>query len=219
MLELSNDSPHLFSLYFPHLKQVLSTAKSDNICFCKDAEFWHRIVSILRIQSEESIVLFDENQRAEVEILAPTYEKRRTVVFRVIEVIPIKLLQPSLVLACGLLKGSGFESVVYNATQMGVTQIVPLITKKVQREWHHKREHDRLKRVMIAAAEQSKQYALPELMFPQDLKTFTQTINQQQYQGYCKVLFETGGNPFFSLLSKLHTDRCRALLLLVLKEG
>ncbi len=57
-----------------------------------------------------------------------------------------------------LIAKEAFEDIVYNFTAMGVASIQPLVTEKVKRSWGGDRERARLDRIMIAAAEQSKQF-------------------------------------------------------------
>ena len=157
---------HLFALYFPQLSQVLSSLDEQGMCSFKDADTWHRLVKIVRLKPNEPFVLFNEQQHAEMVLHEQTFAKKRMVVANVNCVTPAVCLKPTITLACGLLKRAAFESMVYTATQMGVTEIVPLLTQRVHRSWEGERERKRLKDVMVAAAKQSKYYAFPTIGEP-----------------------------------------------------
>jgi RsmE family RNA methyltransferase len=64
-----------------------------------------------------------------------------------------------------LLKREALEQAIYSAVELGVNKVQLLITEKVQRNWQVK-ELERLKHIMIAAAEQSKCFAIPQLLEP-----------------------------------------------------
>jgi len=68
------------------------------------------------------------------------------------------------------------EQVVETLTVLGINEIQLYVSAKISRKWGGEKELERLKRVMIAAAEQSKQFALPKLKKPFPL---TQLMNNE----------------------------------------
>jgi 16S rRNA (uracil1498-N3)-methyltransferase len=76
-------------------------------------------------------------------------------------------------LACAVPKNTHFEDIVDKCTQLGVSEIIPLITERtlVKKEALDKKR-DRLERIVISAAKQSGVLFLPELKEAQDFHSF-----------------------------------------------
>lgn len=101
-----------------------------------------------------------------------------------LELIPVQTELPfSVRLIAALPKGNGFDEVVRGCTELGVTQIVPLISERtLLQPSPHKLE--RWRRIISEAAEQSQRQVIPELASP---LTFKQAIAASSPQRYCCV--------------------------------
>jgi 16S rRNA (uracil1498-N3)-methyltransferase len=70
----------------------------------------------------------------------------------------------NITLACAVPKYAHFDEVVDKGTQLGVCEIIPLITERtLLKQDAVDKKHERFKRVMVAAAKQSGVLFLPEL--------------------------------------------------------
>jgi 16S rRNA (uracil1498-N3)-methyltransferase len=76
-----------------------------------------------------------------------------------------------------------FELVLQKATELGVSEIVPLITKRTERQ--HLGKWDRMKTIIAEATEQSNRTHVPELGQPVE---FEKAINQS----HCYIAYESG---------------------------
>ncbi len=79
-----------------------------------------------------------------------------------------------------------FELVLQKATELGVSEIVPLITKRTERPTLGK--WDRMRTIMVEATEQSNRTRVPELSQPVD---FEKAVDQP----HCYIAYESGKEP------------------------
>jgi len=105
------------------------------------------------------------------------------------------LLKPAIIVELGLLKHDHLEKAVKVLTALGVGRIRLFISKKIQRKWGGKREHERLQRLMISSAEQSKQFALPVLLPPVQFDQICKTEGDS-----IKIFCEPTGKSLIQLI-------------------
>ena len=125
----------------------------------------------LRITVGEALWLNNgQGVRYRVEI---TDVSKRAVAGRILETIPEPLRQtPRLILGQSLLKGEKMDWVIQKATELGVSEIVPLQTRysivqlKADRVDH---QLVRWQRIALEAAQQSEQWRIPTVATPQSL--------------------------------------------------
>jgi len=125
----------------------------------------------LRITVGEALWLNNgQGVRYRVEI---TDVSKRAVVGRILETIQEPLRQtPRLILGQSLLKGEKMDWVIQKATELGVSEIVPLQTRhsivqlKADRVDH---QLVRWQRIALEAAQQSEQWRIPTVATPQSL--------------------------------------------------
>jgi 16S rRNA (uracil1498-N3)-methyltransferase len=88
-------------------------------------------------------------------------------------------------IAISLLKNSSrFEWFLEKATEIGVSEIIPLICQRTEKQ---KFRYDRLKQICISAMLQSQQVWLPELNEPKQFSNLTiqPSIHQQKFIAHC----------------------------------
>jgi 16S rRNA (uracil1498-N3)-methyltransferase len=131
-----------------------------------DSESLRRLTSIVRLREGESVQLFnrEESIRGVVTVIT-----KKQIELEVDERIQLQPLEPSLTILLPTLKKDDLQEALSRLCALGVTTIQLVETEKVQHSWQFERERDRFERVMIAAAEQSKQLVLPELLAPLSL--------------------------------------------------
>ena len=111
-------------------------------------------------------------------------------------------------LAVALLKGEKFDLVVQKATELGVTQITPLMTRHA--DIHLRDESDatkrvtRWRRIALEAAKQSGRAFVPEISVPVDVNALFVETNDNDL----RLMFsERGGDGQSGECGDLH-DRC-----------
>ncbi|MEK7850043.1 MAG: RsmE family RNA methyltransferase, partial [Candidatus Omnitrophota bacterium] len=86
-----------------------------------------------------------------------------------------------LTLACAIPKNARFEDIVDKATQLGVSEIIPLLTERTLIErCAFDKKHERFKRIIIAAASQSGALFLPELREAIPFETLISRLGQYE---------------------------------------
>lgn len=188
---MSLDS-HCFAL---HVTSLNLTKLADSVCKIDkslDAQLIHRIYSILRLKENERVILFNETHYALV-LLKKISPRELILYFE--EIQPHVSLDPSVTWWLPLLKKEAFEQALYTLTEMGAQSIIPIRTQKSSHKWGTSKEYDRARAIMIAAAEQSKQFLIPKLEPVQELL-------QCKADSEVKVFFDASGKPFIQSLKE-----------------
>ena len=140
-----------------------------------DGMEFHHLRHVLRLQVGDGILLCDEHgteYQGTITTLSPTNAE--------VNITHKTPATPrfSLTLAQGLLKGQKMDLVIEKTTELGVTRIVPLITKFTVarlREGHHQDRLQRWHRIAQSAAKQSGS-PVPHLAPPQSLADFLHSV-------------------------------------------
>jgi 16S rRNA (uracil1498-N3)-methyltransferase len=203
---------HTFALFYSSLPLANSWSAGCNITII-DQQLWHRITSVLRLSSGEHVVLFDAKQHLEIELNPETFKKKNIIHATVITINPNTPLTPTVILMLALLKKEAFETVAYLAAQIGATHLQPLITTKIQREWGKEKELARLTNIMIAAAEQSKNFVLPIIYEPVPLTQLDENSST------LTIFFEDTGTPLISIIKTITETKPQTIRLVFGPEG
>ncbi|HSE33935.1 MAG TPA: 16S rRNA (uracil(1498)-N(3))-methyltransferase [Pyrinomonadaceae bacterium] len=123
-----------------------------------------------------------------------------------------------LTLALALLKGDKFDLVVQKATELGVNELIPVMTKFADIRLHDPSDASkrvaRWQRIALEAAKQSGRAALPVINAP---LPFDELVRREAADGALRVMFaERGGQSMADLPETLST---RAASVLVGSEG
>jgi len=152
---------HEFALYYADLSELLALDKT--VLIIREKLFVHRVSRVLRLKVHDSFILFDDQQNILGKIESINKSELVIAVKAIQKNQPIK---PDITVILGLLKRDALERSVESLTVVGVNTIKLFISEKIQRVWGGEKEYDRLQRLMIASAEQSKQFILPKLEEP-----------------------------------------------------
>lgn len=197
---------HEFALYVPIFSNL--ELKSGSTINFTEQEFIHRVSRVLRLDAGDRLVLFDAKRHLYVLIKKIS---KNMISVDIENVAHNATLKPDITLLLPLLKREALEQAVYSAVELGVNQIQLIITEKVQRHWQG-RELERLQHIMIAAAEQSKYFSLPELHAPISLL-------ELQLSG-CAIFFDPEGEPLAdTLMKKLWPEKMVSCTVIVGPEG
>lgn len=148
---------HIFALYKKNLSELV---EQDKVNFrVKDAELWNRITKVLRIKPSEKFILFDKKIHCLIQA-TQEIEKNRLVCGIIEEIQTNRPILPQITFYLPILKKEAFEYSLYVAAATGVTEIVPVITKKSS---PIKTSSSRCEKIIIAACEQSKNFFMPKI--------------------------------------------------------
>lgn len=106
-----------------------------------------------------------------------------------------------IILLQGLLKGDKMDLVIQKATELGVAQIIPVITERSQ--LRETRKLQRWQKLAGEAARQCGRNRIPLIHVPDDFETVSAA--QQHLKGL--ICWEKAGPPFSAALDKLRGER------------
>lgn len=155
-----HDTSHQFAFYSDLLHVILAERHRD-IVEIADIELVHRMLTVLRLQRSDRIILFNSSHHVIATIVQA--DVRKSITIQIHEIIENKKLQPQIQWLLPLLKKEAFEEALYSLTELGAQVIQPMLTQKSIRLFGE-RETSRCQKIMRAAAEQSKQFVIPELL-------------------------------------------------------
>ena len=172
---------------------------------------------VLRLKTGDEVYVFDGLGR-EFRCKVSNIKRDAAAVRIETEVEPAKAeSQLQLKLCVALLKGEKFDLVVQKATELGVNQVVPLITRYA--DIHLRDETDAAKRVTrwqriaLEAAKQSGRAFVPEISSPAELDSILTGTNNADL---CLMFSERNGSALSSLV---HQPAPESITALVGSEG
>ncbi|MGE0009334.1 MAG: 16S rRNA (uracil(1498)-N(3))-methyltransferase [Candidatus Babeliales bacterium] len=202
---MSTSAKHEFAFYYKQLikdqKQIVLT----------DAALLQRINKVLRLNVGETFTLFDGV--FVIEVVITILDKKHCVV-TVQNVEIVRQLLPEVNCIVPVLKRDALEEVLYAAIELGANSVQLMFTEKVHRAWAGTKEFERLHAIMIAACEQSKQFAMPRLHAP---ITFDEVIKQLSGD---VIFFDADGKSAYEVISELKKKKnSKAITLIIGPEA
>ena len=204
------NSKHEFAVHVPGLSSQLSS-KSGSLSL-SDTDVVHRIRSVLRLAQGDELMLFDSTQHAACSIIEIT---KKTISVRIISSDRTISLQPSITFLLPLLKREALERMIYACVELGATTIQLISTEKSQRSWRSEKELQRMHAIMIAAAEQSKQFSLPILQQP----IYLQEAIQLHAKDTIKLVADPVGLPLYEVLTQIVQKKSARIVMTMGPEG
>ncbi len=100
-----------------------------------------------------------------------------------------------------MLKRDALEDALYACVELGANIVQLVFTEKVHRSWGGQKELERLQRIIIAAAEQSKNFAIPVLSEPVQLDALSFNVSDTH------ILFEPSGGSLPEILETVQKPK------------
>ncbi|HBG61842.1 MAG: hypothetical protein A2Y03_04325 [Omnitrophica WOR_2 bacterium GWF2_38_59] len=129
-----------------------------------DKQELHHLKNVLRAKPETRIsVLNGAGQEAEGEIISINSKIAEV---KILSCVTARLPKPDIILACAIPKKSKFETIIEKATELGVSSIIPLNTKRTEVTLSGDRLKNKITRyqtVALNAAKQSKRSTVPTI--------------------------------------------------------
>ena len=207
---LAQEEKHEFALFVASLSSQMRTV-SHQILTILDEQLFHRMRNVLRLQSDDTCIFFDRNVRVSVAITAFVGKKQVQVLVKSVE--KTLFLQPTITFLLPLLKRDDYQTALYSLAEVGVNTIQLVFTQKTAHQWSSK-DNERAERIVIGAAEQSKNFAYPEIKEPISLE-----IALKQYASGVKLFFDPEGRHCFNVMQELHKGNAEHVVLLIGPEG
>ena len=173
----------------------------------------HYLLHVLRVEAGQPLQLFDGNGAEYRAVVREVSRKRLTI--EVLEPQDPNLLTPesplATTLAIGVSKGERMDWAVQKATELGVSRIQPLQSKRVDvkltvERWQKKQEHWR--DVAISACEQCGRSRIPTISKPLGLSSWLESDHNE-----FKVVLRAGQTPLVKLIEN-HPVAAKASILI-----
>lgn len=142
---------------------------NDQIIECLDTETVHQIKDVLKINLGEEVVLCDGKGRAVIATLKQI--SKLNAEFTVVKQLPQKKDSKKIILFAAILKRDSFEWLLQKAVEVGVDEIVPVISERTVKIGSNEK---RWQKIIKEAAEQSERQILPLL---RSTKSFKDALN------------------------------------------
>jgi len=206
-------SNHEFALFFPTLQDFLAEGKkAQESCVIDNEPLVHRMVHVLRLEKGGQCLLFDRCHHGIFTILNAG---KKRVTGSLNDIKKNTQFMPTIIYCVPLLKRDALESALYALTEMGVNTIQLVDTQKAARAWTHK-EFERCQRVIIAAAEQSKYFAYPQLLPP---ISFEETVAHYMGISAYKIYCDPGGAPVMECVEQVRTLKPATIIIMAGPEA
>ncbi len=141
--------------------------------------------TVLRLRSADTVILCDgEGNEAEATLL--TIEPKEAVLAVTVRTFTTRLPKKAVTLYLSLLRRENFELSVQKATEIGVTEIVPVISSRTVKTGYNR---TRLEKIILEASEQSGRTTLPILA---EAITLPEALERRS--GAVPVMFDLSGS-------------------------
>lgn len=184
---------HQFACFIPNLVK-----NNKNIPFSlEDEALIHRLKNVLRLEPGESILLFNRDLRATFEIreflkksiqgtLSACVPHEQKNIRNVTVFLPV-------------LKKEHLQEALYGLCEIGIHTIQLVHVHKAHVKVWSAKDHEKAEKIIIAAAEQSKNFTYPMLLAPISL----QEAVAQSSSNQIKIMLDAQGDSAFSLRQHL----------------
>ncbi len=161
---------HEFAIYYEILSDNLGHGDTFTVV---NQDLMHRITRVLRIKKGEPLLFFNREWHA---LLRIVQVDRKSMRLELISAVKNKRYTPTISFLLPILKRDALAQAVYYLVETGVNELQLVQTENMQRKWGGEKERERLERICIAAAEQSKNFAFPLIKDPLSLADALQAV-------------------------------------------
>lgn len=207
------DATHQFAFYCESVNAIRREARLD-LHQLTEPELVYRIITILRLERNDRIILFDNQHHVFATIVG--IDSKKSITVQIHEIAPNKQLAPTIHWLLPLLKREAFEEALYTLTELGAQTIQPVLTQKTVRFFGADRETIRCQKILRAAAEQSKQFSIPVLqpIIPLDI-----WLMKSQVPTVAKIFFDPKGLPLRETLALVEHQKAQEIIACAGPEG
>lgn len=197
MARVNSHVAHKFAFYVSGLDELMRHKVSGDYIHIKDPDLVHRIINVLRLKKNEACTFF--NQTLSVEVNVGDVLKK-VLLCALVQVRVVVELIPSITFVLPVLKRENLDEALSHLAEVGINKIRLVYTDHTQRVLLEK-DIDRCRRVLIAAAEQSKYFAFPTLYAPESLEKVITAYGQER--PCLRLVCDPTGASFFDQILKI----------------
>lgn len=195
----------MLRLFLPYISEVQNQ-------IVIDGDKAHYLTIVLRCQIGDALIVFDGKGKCFKTEIVEIHKKQ--VIANIIERVHINTeSNANIILLQGILKGEKMDMVVQKATELGVKEIVPIISNRCQIRITNKSE--RWRKIAEEASRQSGRIVIPTIYEPVSFKNFLEEIESNSVISGL-IFWEEDGMPLRDVVSYLKNS---SVLLAVGPEG
>ena len=184
-----------------------------------EGDEFHHCINVLRLQNGDPITIFN-GQGIEMETTI-NFISKKIAYLNVQECKQLPSAKTKIALGQAIPKGKNMDLIIEKATELGVTQIYPIISERTIIRLNEKesiKKQEKWQRVAIEACKQSGQNWLPKVNQPQKISS----IIESTFKEFDLVLIaslQEGAEHFKSILSKIGNTNLESVLIVIGPEG
>ncbi|KKP26219.1 MAG: Ribosomal RNA small subunit methyltransferase E [candidate division TM6 bacterium GW2011_GWF2_30_66] len=204
--ENENKDKHEFAFFLENLSSIIKPIqinynKKNTELRIEDKDLLHRITNIVRLEIGEEFIIFNQKQHALCSLIS--IEKKKSLTVEVISTNLNTNIEPKINLLVPILKRENFESVIYSSVELGANEIITLITEKSQKNFNQ----DRSIKILISAAEQSKNFTFSNISSPIELTKYLITNKKDNSDDNLQinVFFDAEGENLDDVVKNIKT--------------
>ncbi|HLW72566.1 MAG TPA: RsmE family RNA methyltransferase [Candidatus Babeliales bacterium] len=207
---------HEFALHVESLSLLIQEKDPGDSLIFSDEKLFHRMMTVLRLRIGDTCIFFDQKIYITAVLRAFVGKKEVHVEIQIVQLTTV--LHPKITFLLPVLKRDDYESALYALAETGVNTIQLVFTHKTENQWSGSRDSERARRILIAAAEQSKNFAYPTLKTPVFLQEALKEYDESGDKTV-KIFFDPMGSRFFDVAQTLYSKQPEHILLFVGPEG
>lgn len=156
------------------IRLFISSDQIRNSAITSDSEWFHYLTAVIRVKvGERAGLVIDEKQLCEIRITAIT---RTEVRFETLSTQPIGAGNGiNVTLFQALPRQDKFSEIINTVTQLGVMNIYPLLTARVEVRYNESKTK-RWQQILLQASMQSRRTSIPKLQGPLKIDSLNETI-------------------------------------------
>ncbi len=212
--DISSSLSHDFAFYVDSFSNHINPYSAGQKFEIKDLLLWSRISTVIRMKVGKECTFFDRKVHALCSII--DLSKKGFIEVLIISKSLNKTQSPCVTYAIPLLKKDAFEKALYALVEVGVTCIQPIVTEKTHRKKITEKEAKRYKKIIIAAAEQSKNFRFPVL---EDILSLDDFIDSVDYKNSHCFYFDFLGNSLLQMIDSIKNKKVENIYLIAGPEG
>lgn len=199
---------HEFAVFIPNILD-----NKFHVITISDDSIYHRVIRVLRLNINDQIIFFDQQNHATCKIIEIT---KKNFSIEISKIIKNKSIEPRITVLISILKTDAMEEAIYSCCELGANFIQPIITQKSYKKEIQDKEFKRLQNIIISAAEQSKNFCFPELSNPKSLQNL---LFELQNNKDPKIFFDSEGNNINFVIDKINQNNSKNIFLIIGPEG
>ena len=206
------EDKHIFAVYVGDLFAKQKGVAGSSVLIT-DQNVVHRIVTVLRLQVGQELILFDDAHHYQVTI--SDIKKNKAIIIKIDAITQNAQSELEINFVLPVLKKEALEEAVYSLAEIGVACVQLIITTKSQKNISDK-DLERLQKMKIAAAQQSKNFAMPAILKPIAFEKFSTAFETDAYPA---LLFDPSGKPAAQIIGQLQQQKVKKIACLIGPEG